>query len=173
MKITNKIINFYRRVFWLPEKYAIHLGVKIGSNCEIYNCKWGSEPYLIEIGNHVQITDNVKFFTHGGGWVLRDKYPKFDIFGKIKIGNNVYIGNNSLIMPGVEIGNDVIIGAGSVVTKSIISNSIVVGNPARVIGTINDFENKYKKYNLNTSGLDFISKRNIILNTSNDKFIKK
>lgn len=71
-----------------PEKYARYLGVKIGDNCDIQNVSFGSEPYLIEIGNHVQITSGTKFFTHGAGWVLRDKYPKIDFFGKIKVGDN-------------------------------------------------------------------------------------
>ena len=51
----------------------------------------------------------------GGAKVARYKYPKFDVFGKVKIGNNVYIGNNALIMPGVSIGNNVLVAAGSVV----------------------------------------------------------
>lgn len=66
----------------------------------------------------MQITSGTKFFTHGAAWVLRDKYPEIDFFGKIKIGDNVYIGNDSLILPGVAIGSNVIIAAGSVVTKS-------------------------------------------------------
>ena len=116
--MISKIINFYRRKFWTPEKIARHIGVKIGHSSDIQIKSFGSEPYLIEIGNHVQITSGTKFFTHGAAWVLRDKYPEIDFFGKIKIGDNVYIGNDSLILPGVAIGSNVIIAAGSVVTKS-------------------------------------------------------
>lgn len=58
------------------------------------------------------------------------------------IGSDVFIGTRSIIMPGVHIGNRVIIGAGSVVTKSIPDGSIVAGNPARLIGQYEDFEQK-------------------------------
>lgn len=85
--------------------------MKIGKGCAIGTIKFGSEPYLIEIGDYVQVTTDVSFSTHGGGWVFRRKHPKFDFFGKITIGNNVYIGNRAMIMPGVTIGNNVIIGA--------------------------------------------------------------
>lgn len=49
-----------------PEKYARHLGVRIGQHCLISTRYWSSEPYLIRIGNNVQVTDNVSFHTHGG-----------------------------------------------------------------------------------------------------------
>lgn len=55
----------------------------------------------------------------GGGGAVRSKYPKFDTFGKVVIGDWVYIGTNALIMPGVTIGNNVLVAAGSVVTKSV------------------------------------------------------
>lgn len=96
-------------------------------------------PFLIEIGENVQTTKDVRFTNHGGGWVMRQKYPNFDFLGKIKIGNNVYIGNSSIILAGVEIGDNVIIGAGSFVTKSIPPNSIVGGDPAKIITTIDKF----------------------------------
>lgn len=58
--------NIYWR-FQCPEKYARHIGVRIGDDCLIATRRWSSEPYLITIGNHVQVTENVWFFTHGGG----------------------------------------------------------------------------------------------------------
>lgn len=98
-------------------------------------------------------------FTHGGGGAVRQIYPKFDTFGRIRIGNFVYIGNNSLIMPGVTIGNNVLIGAGSVVTKSIPDNVVVGGNPAHFICTIEDYLKKNLKYNTNTKGLSYSDKK--------------
>lgn len=171
--IVNRIIDFWRRKFWSNEKYARHIGVSIGNNCSIGTKHFSSEPYFIKIGNHVQITDNVRFFTHGGSWVFRDKYPKFDYFGKIVIGDNVYIGSSSIILPGVTIGNNVIVGAGSVVTKSVKDNSIVAGNPARVIGNIEDLLEKLLPYNLNTSGLGNQEKKELLMSASNDVLIKK
>lgn len=127
-------------------------GVKTGNNCEIYkNVVFGSEPYLITLGDDVRITDGVKFCTHDGGvWVLRhlpygDKISDVDRFGPIFVGNNVHIGWNSIIMPGVSIGDNVVIGAGSIVTHDIPNNSIAMGIPARVSGTVEDYYNKHKK----------------------------
>src|SRR5690606_38437325 len=102
--MINKLKILYNLIFLSPLQYARKVGVKIGNRCRISTRYFGSEPYLIEIGDHVQVTAGVKFFTHGGGWLFRDELPYFDCFGKIKIGNNVYIGNNCLIMPGVTIG---------------------------------------------------------------------
>ena len=94
-------------------------GVKIGEECEIYkDVVFGSEPYLIEIGDHVRITNGCKFITHDGGvWVIRQLMDdnEIDLFGKIIVGNNVHIGMNCIIMPNVKIGNNVIIGCGAVV----------------------------------------------------------
>lgn len=168
-----KLIHWYRRTFWQPKKYAEFLGVKIGKDCSIATKYFGSEPYLITIGDHVQITVDVRFFTHGGGWVFRNKHPHFDTFGKIKIGNNVYIGSCAIIMPGVTIGNNVVIGAGSVVTKSIEDNCIVAGNPARIIGNVSDLENKLVSYNVNTKQLSPEQKKTFLVNLENEKFFTK
>jgi len=70
--------------------YARKVGVEFGKGCVLSTRYWGSEPYLIEIGDHVHITSGVSFITHDGGvWVFREKVPDFDVFGKIVIGNNV------------------------------------------------------------------------------------
>lgn len=171
--MIDKLLNKYRKLFWTSERYARFLGVQIGVGCDIQDVSFGSEPYLIKIGNHVQITKGVKIFTHGAGWVLRDKFPKIDFFGKVSIGNNVYIGNNSLILPGVTIGDNVIIAAGAVVTKSISSNSIVGGNPARVLGNVDDFEAKILPYNVETKGLSSSEKREFLISLDENRFIKK
>ncbi len=67
------------------------------------------------------------------------------MLGKVKIGNNVFIGAGSVVLPNVTIGNDVIIGAGSIVTKDIPSNSVAVGNPARVIKTFEEYFEENRK----------------------------
>ena len=136
------------------EKLAEKAGVVFGENNSFASCFWSSaEPYLIKIGSNCQITADVKIFTHGGSKVARTIYPKFDCFGKVEIGDNVYIGNNSLIMPGVTIGSDVLIAAGSVVCHSVPSGVVVGGNPARIICKVEEYIERNKPYNLDTKGL--------------------
>ena len=134
-------------------------GIRIGNDCSIaYNVKFGSEPYLISIGDHVRITAGVEFITHDGGmWVvrnLRPEYEKMDIISPIIIGNNVHIGRNATIMPGVRIGDNCIIACGAIVTKSVPDNTIVAGIPAKPIETIEEYIQKNVKRYIQTHGLN-------------------
>jgi acetyltransferase-like isoleucine patch superfamily enzyme len=171
--MIRKVLHYYRRKFWPTIKYAKYIGVNVGQGCVLGKIDFGTEPYLITIGNRVQITDDVKFFNHGGAWVFRSRNPEFDFFGKISIGNNVYVGNNVLIMPGVTIGNDIIIGAGSVVTKSLDSGFVFAGNPAKKICSIFEMEIKIQPYNVNTKNKNAAEKKEILLRLNNSIFIKK
>ncbi|WP_158857706.1 acyltransferase [Lunatibacter salilacus] len=121
------------------EFYAKKRGVKIGQNCSIYTKHFGNEPFLIEIGNNVTLADDVKLITHDGSGSLFGREYRFR---RIEIGNNVFVGMNSLILLGVKIGDNVIVGAGSVLTKSVPPNSVVAGNPARIISTYERFVEK-------------------------------
>lgn len=172
-RIIKKIKKQYKLFFLSPIEYAKDLGVNIGDGCSIRTRSFGSEPYLIQIGNNVEIAARVRFYNHGAAWLLRDIDTNFDFFGKIIIGDNVYIGENTIILPGVTIGNNVLIGAGSVVTKSIPNNVTVGGNPAKIIGDINIFKEKMKFFNVSTKGLNSLQKKKKLLALSNDKFIKK
>lgn len=140
MKIISNIRNRIIKLLLSPERYAKYIGVNIGTDNFIpdKDC-WSSEPYLITVGHHCAITNGVRIFTHGGARVVRMKYPDFDVFGKVIIGDWVYIGTNSLIMPGVTIGDGVLIAAGSVVTKSIPPRVVVGGNPARILSTVDNY----------------------------------
>lgn len=121
--------------------YARSRGVKVGDDCRIYTTKFGSEPFLIEIGNRVTITSGVILLTHDGStWLIRDEKGRRYLYRRVRIGDDVFIGVNTIIMPGVVIGDRVVIGAGSVVTKSIPSGTLVAGNPARIIGNFDDYE---------------------------------
>tara|TARA_B100000508_G_scaffold141091_1_gene146355 strand:+ start:91984 stop:92499 length:516 start_codon:yes stop_codon:yes gene_type:complete len=171
--MIKKIKLLVRKVIWSPEKRARKVGVKIGERCDIQNVSFGSEPYLIEIGNHVQLTAGTKIFTHGAGWVLREKYPNIDFFGKVKIMDNVYVGNNVLILPGVTIGENSVIAAGTVVTKSVPKNSVLAGNPGKVIDTIENFENKMLKFDLKCKKMNPSEKRAFLLAQDEHKFIIK
>ena len=106
-----------------------------------------TRPSLVEIGNNVRLNRNFTLITHDGGfYVPLNYYHEFiPQSGKVKIGNNVYFGRNCSVFKGVTIGDNCIIGFGSIVTKDIPSNSIAVGSPARVVGTLEDYYEKRKK----------------------------
>ena len=115
-------------------KYLRSKGVKIGKNCLIFTFSFSTEPYLIEIENHVVVSSGTDFITHDGAvWLFRDKHPDLTIFGKITVGDNTFIGMNCTILANAEIGSNCIIGGGSVVRGKIPDNSVVMGNPAKVV----------------------------------------
>jgi acetyltransferase-like isoleucine patch superfamily enzyme len=123
---------------------ARQLGVVVGDNCRILTSPdhaFGSEPYLVSLGNHVTVSDGVQFITHDGGvWVFREEFPEIDVFGPIVVGNNVFLGFGVAILPGVQIGNDVVVGARSLVTRSIPSGVVAAGIPARVVRSIEEYK---------------------------------
>ena len=171
--MINRLLKFYKKTFWSPEKYGKNLGVDIGEGCLISTKNFSSEAYLISIGDHCRIAKNVTFYTHGGLWAQRKKRPNLDYFGKIKIGNYTYIGAGSKIMPGVNIGDDVIVGAGSVVTKSVENGSIVAGNPARVVGETKSFVDKIQIISVPTYRMNFLEKKKYLMSLDDSKFIQK
>jgi acetyltransferase-like isoleucine patch superfamily enzyme len=111
-------------------------GVKVGDRCHIFTdpANFSTEPYLIELGDDVAIAAGVIFATHDGlVWTMRNANPDMQVFGRIKVGSGSLISTNAFILPGTEIGVNCIIGAGSVVGGRIPDNSLVYGNPARVL----------------------------------------
>ncbi len=137
------LLDIAAKLLMSGEKYAQHKGVKLGSHCRILTSNFGSEPFLITIGDHCTITSGVRILTHDGAtWLLRDEKGRRFSFAPVNIGDHVFVGVNSIIMPGVNIGSRVIVAAGSVVTKSVPSGKIVGGNPARIIGEYDDYERK-------------------------------
>lgn len=123
--------------------YAKYIGVNMGKNIHIYGDPidmFGSEPWCITLGNNVHITREVLFVTHDGGTLLyRNLHPDLEITARIVIGNNVYIGVRTIILPGVTIGDNCIVAAGSIVTKDVPSNTVVGGIPAKFIKTSDDY----------------------------------
>lgn len=122
----------------------IHIGsnVSINMNCTFVDCN------TVTIGNNVLISSNVQFYTSTHPVELADRLtPDWDpesgeYFCRtyalpIKVGNGCWIGGGVIILPGVTIGDGSVVGAGSVVTKDVLSNTVVAGNPARVVRTIN------------------------------------
>lgn len=167
------IKSLYQHLFWSLERQAKEAGVKMGQNNFIDSRFWSSEPYLITIGDNCQITAGVRFLTHGGGHVIRNEYPDYDSFGKIYVGNYVYIGNNALIMPGVKIGDNVLVAAGSVVTKSVPSGWVIGGNPARYICSVEDYILRNMKYNTNSKRMNYSDKKRLLESLQEEKFVIK
>lgn len=146
--------------------YYRYLGANIGSNCSFIgrNISLSSEPYLISIGDNVRVSFDVAFVTHDGGThVLRKKYPNASLYGRIVVGNNVFIGARSIILPNVTIGNNCIIAAGSVVTKNVLDGQIVGGIPAKVIGSVDEYEKKHKNDLLFIANYPFKEKKSILM----------
>jgi len=156
MRLIYKII---RRIKFFLEYYLIHgadpalylrtKGAKIGSNCDLLGGikSFGTEPYLIRLGKNVTIAGDVLLLTHdGASRIFRSIEPRWHlemgVYGIIDIGNDVFIGAGSIILPGVIIGSNVIVGAGSVVTKNVESNVVVAGNPARVLCTATEYRER-------------------------------
>lgn len=113
-------------------KWLIKNGLRLGINCYIAPSVLidPTFPWLISIGDNCYLTFNVIILAHDAS---TKNYIDYTKIGAVTIGNNCFVGAGSIILPNVHVGDNVIIGAGSVVTKDISSNSVVAGNPAKVI----------------------------------------
>lgn len=133
---------------WLD--YLRTQGMRIGEGTTLFSKPFSitfdiTRPWLIEIGKNVQITKGVTILSHGyDGSALKAKYGDLvGSAGKVTIGDNCFIGMNSTILKGTTIGDNVIVGAGSVLTgKNYPSNSVVAGNPAKVICSTEEYLKK-------------------------------
>ena len=105
-------------------------------------CIDGSHAYMITIGDNVTLSSGVVILGHDAS---TKRVLGYTILAPVRIGNNVFIGKNAIILPGVSIGDNTIIGAGSVVTKSIPDGCVAAGNPAAVIRTTEEYIQKHKK----------------------------
>lgn len=142
-KLVRKVLEYLRGEPQHIEK-LYKRGLKVGKNFR----RMGGviiDPthcYHITIGDNVTLAPRVHILAHDAS--------TFIFMGKtraanVRIGNNVFIGASAIVLPGVTIGNRVVIGAGSVVTKNIPDNSVAVGNPARVICTVDEYLDKIKE----------------------------
>lgn len=132
-----------------PVGYARSLGVRVGKGTRFYGTSpkmFSTEPWVITIGENCNITDEVLFMTHDAGTLsVKEECGPWVIVGDIVLGNNVYVGTRTTILPGVHIGDNTIIGAGSVVTKDIPANVVAAGVPCRVIRSRDEYIQKVKE----------------------------
>lgn len=97
----------------------------------------------VTIGKNVQIAPNVSIYTAGHPIHPDTRNTGYEYGIPITIGDNVWIGGNVVILPGVKIGDNVVIGAGSVVTKDIPDNVIAMGNPCKIVREITEEDRTY------------------------------
>lgn len=158
MKKLFKVFDFLFLYLFGSNAYARRCGVKFGVDCRIYTHNWGTEPFLIKLGDRVTITSGVTILTHDGATCLiSNNGRRYQKYAPVTIGSDVFIGVNSIIMPGVSIGDNVIIAAGSVVTKDIPSNIIVAGVPAKKVSDFESYRHKVIRHFVNDAELDSFS----------------
>ena len=142
------IFDGIKRTEYIKKK---NLFYSVGSNFFFQPRILPSDPKLIKFGNNVTVASNVTFINHDLiymtlNFLNNGKY--YNYYAKpIEIGDNVFIGSNSTILPNVKVGTNVVIAAGSIVTKDVENNSVVAGNPARKICTFEELIIKREKEN--------------------------
>lgn len=173
LKIMERIANILHKD---AMKYRIARfrigGAQIGENVRAFSAVSSAEGYLIKVGDNVTLSSGVKFITHDNSAIKLYK-DATDFVGSITIGNNCFVGMNTIFLPGVSICDNCIIGAGSVVTRSVTEpGSIVCGNPAKVVSNIEKLAEKNKEYCFNFRGLNYQEKKKVIMENQ-DRHIRK
>lgn len=142
MDMREKVKTVIKRITGeVPTVELVRRGMKVGSD---FNRQQGSyiDPthcFLIEIGNNVTFSIRVTVLAHDASTKKSLGYTRI---GQVHIGDNVFVGANATILPGVSIGDNSVVGANSIVTKDVLANTIVAGNPAKVICTLDEFNEK-------------------------------
>ena len=121
----------------------VSMGMKVGENFERLNNVLidDSHAWLITIGDNVTLAPRVHILAHDAS---TKKFLGYTKIGNVTIGNNVFVGAESVILPNVTIGNNVVIGANSTVTGDIPDNVVAAGSPARVLCSLEEFIEKHK-----------------------------
>ena len=118
--------------FWCDYGYNIELGKNFYANHNLVIL----DPAKVTFGDNVFIAPNCGFYTAGHPLDAERRNKGLEYAKPIRVGNNVWIGGNVIVLPGVTIGDNCTIGAGSVVVKDIPSNTVAAGNPCKVIKNV-------------------------------------
>lgn len=143
--IAHKLVRGSRKNLCIVPPFYCDYGfhIEVGDNFFAnYNCTI-LDVGKVEIGDNVMLAPNVAIYTAGHPLHPVSRNSGYEYGIPVKIGNNVWIGGNVVITPGVTIGDNVVIGAGSVVTKDIPSNVIAIGSPCSVLREITEEDKKY------------------------------
>jgi len=129
-----------------PVGYARRIGVTVGEGCLLAGLTrgvFGTEPYLITVGDRVGIASGVRMITHdGGAFVFRNEFPNLDTVGRITIGDDVVIGMNVILLPGTTVGSYSVVGAGAVVSGTVPPGCVYAGVPARFVCTTEEYRER-------------------------------
>lgn len=170
MKINYYVAKLKQKVMHSPEeisKFYRHVGMKVGAKTIICGYMPVAEPQLVEIKDNCVISSEVAFITHDHS-INKVTEKGSNLFGKITIGNNCFVGQRCTFLYGVTLADNIIVGSGSVVTKSFYENNIIIaGCPARIVGNWGEFREKYEAKAAFRSELESILSGNI------DKLISK
>jgi acetyltransferase-like isoleucine patch superfamily enzyme len=146
-----------------PVRYFRSRGARIGDDVEIFGANlftFGSEPYLVTIGNKVTISHKVDFITHDGGMrVVRCRYPNAYLYGRIHVADHCFIGAHSILLPGARVGAGSVIGSGAIVTGDIPPGVVAVGAPAKPLKSVEEYIEEKRHLWIDTRGLTANAKR--------------
>lgn len=137
-KLMKTILGKHKNNFYIEQPFICDYGynIEIGENFYSNHNLIILDANKVKFGDNVFIAPNCGFYTAGHPIDYKTRNEGLEYAKPITVGNNVWIGGNVCVLPGVTIGNNVVIGAGSVVNKDIPSNMVAVGNPCKVIKEI-------------------------------------
>jgi len=137
-KLLKQILGSTKHNYLIEQPFMCDYGynIEIGENFYSNHNLVIIDCNKVKFGDNVFIAPNCGFYTAGHPLDLNARNSGLEYAKSIEIGNNVWIGGNTVVLPGVTIGDNTVIGAGSVVTKNIPSNVVAVGNPCRIIKKI-------------------------------------
>lgn len=137
-EVLKKLLGNTKENFLIEQPFICDYGynIEIGENFYANHNLTILDCNKVKFGDNVFIAPNCSFYTAGHPLDVETRNKGLEYAKPIEVGNNVWIGGNVVVLPGVKIGDNVVIGAGSVVTKNIPSNVLAVGNPCKVIREI-------------------------------------
>lgn len=149
-----------------PVAFHRRRGVVFGAHVALLDASpqtFGSEPYLVDIGDHVTISQGVRFITHDGGLrVIRDEHPGAYYYAPIRVGARAFIGAHAILLPGATVGECTVVGAGAVVAGDLPAGYVCAGVPARPLKTVEQYAYSRRADWVDTSHLSEADKRTLL-----------